>query len=142
MTFYLRQPLALGNGFVEAMRVGSITNLVEGDFSTGRVDGESMRTLNSIPEPAHAKWEYWESVITEGQRVIPEFHCLQVYGEWWIVDADRERGMSCQVAALEFADNPEHNWGIHRPDRSGLYVNPNNGSEYSKMLNENLPLII
>ena len=123
------------------VRFGSITNPVEGDFSTGRVDEESMRTLHSIPEPAHAKWEYWESVITEGQRVIPEFHCLQVKGEWWIVDADRERGMYCQMAALEFADNPEHNWGIYKPDRSGYYFNPNDGSEYSKMLYENLPLI-
>ena len=60
------------------------------------------------PEPAHAKWEYYKSKITEGQRVVPEFHCFMLRGEWWVVDIDKERQMYQQVAALEFADNPDH----------------------------------
>ena len=63
------------------------------------------------PEPEHAKWEYYESGVTEGQRVVPEFHCLMLRGEWWVVDVDRERGMYQQVAGLEFADSPSHVYG-------------------------------
>ena len=64
--------------------------------------------LSLDPEPSHAKWEYYESLVTEGQAVIPEFHCFMLRGEWWVVDIDTERMMYQQVAALEFTDSPNH----------------------------------
>ena len=89
--------------------LGAIANPVEGDYSTGRLDwSQPTESLRLDPEPSHAKWEYYESQITEGQAVVPEFHCFMLRGEWWVVDVDRERGMYQQVAALEFADNPNH----------------------------------
>ena len=89
--------------------LGSIANPVEGDHSTGRLD-RSVPTglLHLDPEPPHAKWEYYKSQATEGQAVVPEFHCFMLRSEWWVVDIDRERGMYQQVAALEFADSPNH----------------------------------
>ena len=121
---------------------GRIANPVEGDYSTGQLDQEDVRTLHCNPEPAHARWQYWESSVTDGQVSVPEFHCLQVNGEWWIVDVERNRARVRyhQVAALEFADNPEHNWGIHKPG-GDLFYNPNDGSEWSKTLHENLPVV-
>ena len=90
-------------------QLGSIANPVEGDYSTGRLNRQAPTTLLHLdPEPSHAKWEYFESQLTEGQAVVPEFHCLMLRGEWWVVDIDRARGMYQQVAALEFADNPNH----------------------------------
>ena len=56
--------------------------------------------LQLDPEPAHAKWEYYESQVAEGQAMVPEFHCFMLRGGWWVVDIDRERGMYQQVAAL------------------------------------------
>ena len=120
------------------VQYGPIVNPVEGDFSTGSIDQDDLRTLYCDPEPAHAKWQYWDSDISEGQVVVPEFHCLNAFGQWWIVDVDRERGRTQQVAAIEWADNPDHNFGIHKPG-ARHYWNSNDGSELSKVLNENLP---
>ena len=69
---------------------------------------------------------------------MPEFHCLNAIGQWWILDVDRVRGRAQQVVAMEWADNPEHNFGIHKPG-GGYYINPNDGSEWSKVITENLP---
>ena len=93
---------------------GPIANPVDGDFSTGMLD-RSEWTLFFFcdPEPNYARWQYWESQMPPGQRVVPEFRCLRVNGEWWIVDIDRERKMVQQVAALTVADNPNHL--AHRP---------------------------
>ena len=89
--------------------LGSIANPVEGDLSTGRLDRTVHTELLRLdPEPLHTKWEYYESRVTEGQAVVPEFHCFMLRGEWWVVDIDRERMMYQQVAALEFADSPNH----------------------------------
>ena len=98
----------LSNGTYHG-EIGDIANPVEGDYSTGRLDRSiANERLRLDPEPAHAKWEYYESQITDGQKVVPEFHCFMLRGEWWVVDVDRERQMYQQVAALEFADSPNH----------------------------------
>ena len=104
---------------------GLISNPVEGDYSTGRIDrGAPTEAFYLDPEPAHAKWEYYESQVTEGQAVVPEFHCLMLRGEWWVVDVDREREMYQQVAALEFADNPNHGLNRFRDNTGGPEPRP------------------
>lgn len=91
--------------------LGSVANPVEGDYSTGRLDRSvPTEVLRLNPQPSHARWEYYESKVTGGQRVVPEFHCFMLRGEWWVVDLDRERQMYQQVAALDFADNPRHSF--------------------------------
>ena len=102
---------------------GPILNPVEGDYSTGSIDPDNGRPLNCNPD-----------------SLVPRFHCLQVFGEWWVVDVDRTRGLAQQVAALDFADNPEHNFGIHEKKEPTIYVNRMDpASEFSKVLRENLP---
>ena len=117
---------------------GPIVNPVEGDYSTGSIDQDNLRTLYCNPEPAHVHWQYADSTFSEGQGVVPEFRCLNAFGQWWILDVDREKRKVEQVASLEWADNPEHNFGIHKPGGQ-YYINNNDGSERSKVLNENLP---
>ena len=103
---------------------GTIANPTEGDYSTGALNREDWTLqFNCDPEPAYARWQYWESTITSGQQVVPQFCCLRTpRREWWIVDRDYEqanrytgqsdRGMvsiiTQQVAGLEVADNPHH----------------------------------
>lgn len=116
---------------------GPITNPIEYDYSTGRIDPDNTRELYCDPEPKHVEHTYYDFDISEGQMVIPEYHCLQVSGSWWVVDVDRTRGVGAIVATMDFVDNPEHNQGIH--SRPGDYENSDNGSEFSKVLNENLP---
>ncbi len=89
---------------------GPILNPIEGDYSTGSIDPAKAIQLNCDPEPRHCRWQYWESGLTKGDWLVPRFHCLQVFGEWWVVDVDPTRGLSQQVAALDFADTPEHNF--------------------------------
>ena len=92
------------------VRYGTVLNPVEGDHSTGRLDQETAVELRSIPEPAYTKWEYHDIKMADGPLdTIPEFHCLQAFGEWWIVDVDREKSMRQQLAALTVADSPYHN---------------------------------
>ena len=105
--------------------LGSIANPVEGDHSTGRLDRTiSTELLRLDPEPSHVTWEYYESRVTEGQKVVPEFHCFMLRGEWWVVDIDRERMMYQQVAALEFADSPNHRRLDHQTPRWGCNRRP------------------
>ena len=118
---------------------GSIANPVEGDYSTGSLDWDNSRTLYCNPEPSHTRWEYWQSELTAEQLVVPEYRCLMLRNEWWIVDADRGRGFTQQVAALTVADDPNHNFGIHSQQNSVYYVSGDDGSELSKVLKENLP---
>ena len=120
------------------VQYGPIANPVKGDYSTGSLDPDQARTLYYCdPEPAHAWYQYWESEVSEGQTSVPEFHCLQVFGEWWIVDVDRQRRLAQQVAALTVTDNPDHNWGIHKAGfHPGIYVTPLD-SEWGKVLSEN-----
>ena len=102
------------NGTYQVM-YGSILNPVEGDYSTGSIDPANARQLNGNPEPRHCRWRYWDSDLPQkslsGEWLVPRFHCMQVFGEWWIVEIGS--GLAQQVAALDFADNPEHNFGIH-----------------------------
>ena len=91
------------------VRYGEILNPTEGDHSTGRLNQETAVELRGVPEPAHTRWEYYDPQIASGPlRIVPEVHCLQIFGEWWIVDVDRERGARQQVAALTVANNPHH----------------------------------
>ena len=120
-----------------SVQYGPILNPTVGDYSTGRLDPDNYRTLDCNPEPMHTKWQYWESELTAEQHVVPELRCLLLRGEWWIVDADRERGLVQQVAALTLADDPTHNWGIHTRTNA-IYATPNDGSEYARVLEENL----
>ena len=100
------QPLDSGSYYAE---YGPIANATEGDYSTGALDREGWTLYyHCDPEPAHARWQYWESEVTPQQKVVPEFRCLQVRGEWWIVDIDRERRMVQQVAAMTVAESPDH----------------------------------
>ena len=71
--------------------------------------------------------------------MVPKFHCLQVFGEWWVVEVDPVRGVAQQVAALDFADNPEHNLGIHVRKKAVYVRSTNDVSKFSKVLRENLP---
>ena len=93
---------------------GPIVNPVEGDYSTGSIDPTHARPISCNPEPRHCRWRYWDSSLTMGDWLVPRFHCLQVFGEWWVVDVDKTRGTAQQVAALDLADNPQHNFGIHQ----------------------------
>ena len=97
------------NGVYQAL-YGPVLNTVEGDYSTGNIDINDSRTLWCDPEPKHCRWHYWESELDRGDWLVPRFHCLQVFGEWWIVEVDRARWAAQQVAALDFADDPEHNF--------------------------------
>ena len=93
------------------VQYGPILNPVEGDYSTGRIDQDNVRWLYWCdPEPAHTRWQYWESQLSAEQQVVPEFKCLMLRGEWWVVDSDRAKGLAQQVAALTVADNPNHNF--------------------------------
>ena len=129
---------ALANDGTYVVQYGPIANPANGDYSTGRLDQVQARTIYDCnPEPAYARYQYWESEVSEGQISIPEFHCLQLFGEWWIMDIDRERRLVQQVAALTVTDNPDHNGGVHKlgPHR-GIYSMPLD-SELAKVLNEN-----
>ena len=99
-------------GIFEVM-YGPIINPVEGNYSTGSIDSDNSRPLTGNPEPNHCRWQYWESGLDKGGWLVPGFHCLQVFGAWWVVEVDQVRSVAQQVAALDFADNPDHNFGIH-----------------------------
>ena len=95
---------------------GPIANPTRGDYSTGMLDwDQSILTFYCDPEPGHTRWHYWESQITPGQQLVPEYRCLQLRGEWWIIDIDRDRNMVQQVATLTVADNPDHLGRMSRP---------------------------
>ena len=95
---------------------GLVENPVEHNYWSGRADPDSVRTLYCDPEPSHARYLYHDNDISEGQDTIPEYHCLQANGTWWVVDVDRTRGIGAIVAGLESVDNPSHNQSIHQPE--------------------------
>ena len=102
------QPVSDGTYHI---RYGTVLDPTEGDHSTGRLNQDTAVELRSVPEPAHTRWEYYRSQLASGQlRIVPEIHCLQVFGEWWIMDVDRERMLGQQVAALTVADSPHHSF--------------------------------
>ena len=98
----------LNNGCYTA-EYGRIENPTEFDYSTGRLD-RSFQTqrLYLDPEPAHVKWWYRDDPKANEQVVVPEFHCMMLRNEWWIVDVDRQRKIYGQMAYVDFADNPDH----------------------------------
>ena len=129
-------------GGVYQVTYGPILNPVEGDYSTGSLDPDNVRPLTSNPEPKHCRWRYWESELGKGDWLVPRFHCLQTFGQWWVVEVDRSRGAAQQVAGLIVADNPEHNSGIH-VQKDAVYLRPaGDESEFSKVLRENLPELL
>ena len=132
--------VSLINDGTHSIEYGPILSPTVGDYSTGRIDPDHSRALDCNPEPLHTKWQYWESELTVEQQVVPEFRCLLLRRDWWIVDADRERGLVQQVAALSLADDPTHNWGIHTRANT-VYTIRNDGSEYARVLEENLDRI-
>ena len=114
---------------------GPVIKPVEGDFSTGGVDGNRARPFHCDPEPKHCEWQYWDSELdTSGW--VPRYYCFQGYGYWWIAEMDEMRRAAHQVAAFDLADNPNHNFGIH--SKPGYYESTNNSSdEFLKVLQEN-----
>ena len=71
--------------------------------------------------------------------MVPEYRCVLLGEEWWIVDTDAQRGFFQRVATLQLADNPNHNYGIHRAEaRGNIYEAKNDSSEFSKVIRENL----
>ena len=89
--------------------IGPMLDTVLDDHSSGQLDQAKARRANSHPEPAFTRWEYYEPQLAKGPlRVVPEFHCLQVFGDWWVVDLDREAGAYQQIAALAVGNNPDH----------------------------------
>ena len=94
------------------LHYGPVLNPVEDDHSTGRIDTSRSWYSTGNPEPPGMKWEYRKIEIAGGKlRVVPSFRCLQVFGEWWIVDTDGEKRAYQQIAAFDYADNPNHDLG-------------------------------
>ena len=92
---------------------GVVTNY-GGDpsYPTGRLDPKrAVISVNCESKPKHCHWEYRDSELETSGRLVPTFHCLQAYGEWWVLEIDKTRGRAQRVAALEFADNPAHGKG-------------------------------
>ena len=107
----------LDNGAYYA-EYGPIANPTKGDYSTGQLNREEWTLyFHCDPEPAYTRWQYWESSITHEQQIVPEFCCLRLRREWWIIDRDRERRMVQLVAAITVADSPNHSG-----DRKGYHV--------------------
>ena len=127
------------DGTYTALR-GPILNPVEGDYATGSIDPDAARALLCDPEPQHARWEYWESELSDPE-FYPEYRCLIVHGQCWVVEADLNQGLCQQVAGLEITDHPEHNFGIHARPHAMYSTNPSDDSEYAKVIRENLPVI-
>ena len=94
------------------LHYGPVLNPVKDDHSTGRIDTSRSWYSTGNPEPPGVKWEYREIEIADGKlRLIPSFRCLQVFGEWWVVDTDGEKRAYQQIAAFDYADNPNHDLG-------------------------------
>ncbi len=119
---------------------GPILNPVEGNYATGSIDPDAARALLCDPKPQHARWEYWESKLSNPE-FYPEYRCLIVHGQCWVVEADLSQGLVQQVAGLEIIDHPDHNFGIHSCPNAMYSTNPNDDSEYAKVIRENCPVI-
>ena len=95
-----------GNGYPALY--GPVQNPGSGGVPTGLLDPGNHVSVNCNPRPEHCRWHYWDSELSAEGRVVPTFHCLQVFGEWWVVEVDPACGAAQKVAALELADNPNH----------------------------------
>jgi len=78
-------------------------------YPTGRLDPKrAVISVDCAHRPEHCRWEYLDNELDSHGRLVPTFNCLQVFGEWWVVEVDAVHGLAQKAAALEFADNPEH----------------------------------
>ena len=78
-------------------------------YPTGQLDPKrAVISVNCSHRPEHCKWEYFDNELDVAGRLVPTFHCLQISGEWWVVEVDAVHGAAQAAAALEFADNPRH----------------------------------
>ena len=78
-------------------------------YPTGQLDPKrAVFSVNCSHRPEHCRWEYFDNELDTHGRSVPTFHCLQVFGEWWIVEVDSVHGRAHKAAALEFADSPKH----------------------------------
>ena len=100
---------ARGASDVYPTLIGKVKDATGDENPGGMLDSGTHRTVRCTPTPGHCKWQYWDSEIELRPGMVPRFHCLQVFGQWWIAEVDQESGMAQQVAALDFADNPGHN---------------------------------
>ena len=81
-------------------------------YPTGQLDPKkAVISVNCESRPEHCRWEYFDNELESSGRLVPTFHCLQVFGEWWVVEVDTARGQGQKAAALEFTDNPKHGRG-------------------------------
>ena len=80
----------------------------DGGVPAGLLDPGRHASVNANPRPAHCRWHYWDSEVPTQGRTVATFHVLQVFGEWWVVETDAQRGAAQKVAALDLADNPNH----------------------------------
>ena len=91
------------------LHFGPVMNPVDSDHSTGRIDASQSWYSSCSPEPPDVKWEYRDSGTAGGKlRVVPSFRCLQVFGEWWVVETDPVRRTARMAAAFDLADCPAH----------------------------------
>ena len=81
---------------------------VGGDFPGGSLVPGGCWSVDCDPSPAYCRWHYWESEIPLTTGMLPRFHCLQISGEWWIVESYPAQGVAQKVAALDLAENPNH----------------------------------
>ena len=115
---------------------GSILNPVERNYTTGSVDPDGVRTLLCNPEPKHAKWQYWESRLSDAE-FLPEYRCILVHGQCWVVEVDVDTGRAQQVAGLDVIDDPDHNFGIHSRQDVVYSTSMTDDSEYARVIREN-----
>lgn len=87
---------------------GPVSGAVGGDIPGGSLAPGDCWSVDCDPSPAYCRWHYWESEIPLTTGMLPRFHCLQISGEWWIVESYPAQGVAQQVAALDLADNPNH----------------------------------
>ena len=78
-------------------------------YPKGQLDPKrAVISIDCDPRPEHCRWEYFDNGLDTHGRLVPTFNCLQVFGEWWVVEVDAVHGLAQKAAALEFADNPAH----------------------------------
>ena len=81
-------------------------------YPTGQLDPKkAVISVNCESRPEHCRWEYPDNELETSGRFVPTFHCLQLFGDWWVVEVDKTSGKAQKAAALEFADNPKHGRG-------------------------------
>ena len=88
--------------------MGPVLDSTGGGVPDGRLDPGRYRAVDCDPSPDYCRWRYEEHQISPEGRTVPTFNCLQIFGEWWIVETDPSNGTAQRVAALDLADSPRH----------------------------------